>query len=213
MLLPVFTIDDIRSWAPCYDPARYLHEGWQGTALDILDCEDCPAVDRLWAVLRNECIDARTLRLFAVWCSRQALALIADPDPRSVAAIDTAERFAVGEATVDELAAAWDASADAWDAARGAAWVAARAARDAASGAARDAARDAANAAAWAAARAAWDASADASAAAWDASADASAAASAAAWAAAWDAARDAQVLYLRLLVSQVEPTVTLKLA
>ena len=37
---PVFTIDDIRSWKPCYDPARFLPEGWSGTALDILAVED-----------------------------------------------------------------------------------------------------------------------------------------------------------------------------
>ena len=127
-MLKVFTIDDIRSWRPCYDPTRYLPEGWQGTALDILDCEDCPAVDRLWVVLREESIDAQALRLFAVWCSRQALALIDNPDQRSVAACDTVERFAVGEATVDELAAAgaaaWDARDAAW-AARDAAWAAA----------------------------------------------------------------------------------------
>lgn len=158
-MLKVFTIDDIRAWSPCYDPARFLPEGWQGTALDILAVGECPAEDRLWVVLRQECIDARTLRLFAVWCARQALALIDNPDPRSVAAVDMAERFAVGEATVDELeaagAAAWDASAAAWAAARDAAGAAAGAAardanaavRAAASGtawaAARDAARDA----------------------------------------------------------------------
>ena len=171
-MLPVFTIADIRSWEPCYDPARYLHEGWQGTALDILAVEECPAVDRLWVVLREESIDAQALRMFAVWCSRQALALIDDPDPRSVAAVDMAERFANGEATSEELAAAWAA---AWDAASAAAWaaawaagsVAARDAARAASAAASYAARDAASAAASYAAR---DAARDAaSAAAWDA--------------------------------------------
>ncbi len=141
------TINDIRSWEPepCYDPALFLPEGWRGTALDILAVENCPAEDRLWVVLRQECIDARTLRLFAVWCARQALALIDDPDPRSVAACDTVERFANGKATVDELAAA---RAAARDAARGAA----RAAAGAAAGdAARAAAGAAAGDAAWAA--------------------------------------------------------------
>jgi hypothetical protein len=77
----------------------------------------------------------RTARLFAVWCARQALALVDNPDPRSVAACDVAERYANSEASKDELAAAWAA---AWDAARDAAWDAARdAARDAAWDAAR----------------------------------------------------------------------------
>lgn len=187
--MKTFAITNIRCWEPCYDPTRYLPADWQGTALDILDCEDCPAVDRLWVVIRNECIDARTLRLFAVWCARQALALIGDPDPRSVAALDTAERFANGEATVDELDAAGAAAG-------AAAWDARAAARDAARAAARDAAWDA-----WAAARAAARAAAwaAANAAAWDA-------ASAAAWdaanAAAWAAARGAQIDILREILT-----------
>jgi hypothetical protein len=172
-MLPVFGIDDIRNFRPrpCYDPSRYLPEGWQGTALDVLDVKDCPAADRLWVVLREECVSSRTLRLFAVWCARQALALVDNPDQRSVAACDTAERFANGEASKRALAAAWVA-------ARAAASVAAR---DAASAAARDAARDAA-----------WDAASVA------ASAAARDAASAAAWVAARDAARDAQIDILR---------------
>lgn len=172
-MLPVFGIDDIRNFRPrpCYDPSRYLPEGWQGTALDVLDVKDCPAADRLWVVLREECVSSRTLRLFAVWCARQALALVDNPDQRSVAACDTAERFANGEATERELAAA---RAAARDAARDAAWDAAwDAARDAAStaawAAARDAASTAARDAAWAAAwAAAWDVAWDVADAAWD---------------------------------------------
>jgi hypothetical protein len=61
----------------------------------------------------------RTARLFAVWCAREALKLVPNPDPRSVNACDVGERFANGGATKEELAAAraaaWDA---AWDAAR-----------------------------------------------------------------------------------------------
>ena len=32
----VFTIGDIRSWEPCYDPDKYLPEDWAGSALDML---------------------------------------------------------------------------------------------------------------------------------------------------------------------------------
>ena len=103
---PVFTIDDIRSWKPCYDPARFLPEGWSGTALDILAVEDCPANDRLWVVLREEALSARTARLFAVAVARAALALVENPDPRSIVAVDVAERHANGEASGDELDAA-----------------------------------------------------------------------------------------------------------
>ena len=184
-MLTTFSIDDIRNFRPrpCYDPSRYLPEGWQGTALDVLDVKDCPAADRLWVVLREECVSSRTLRLFAVWCARQALALVDNPDQRSVAACDTAERFANGEATERELAAAWAAARAA---ARDAAWAAARAA-----------ARDAAWAAAWAAA---WDAaSVAARAVAWDA---ARAAARDAAWDAAWDVAWAAQIDILREMLT-----------
>ena len=136
---PVFTIDEIRSWKPCYDPARFLPEGWSGTALDILAVEDCPANDRLWVVLREEALSARTARLFAVAVARAALALVENPDPRSIVAVDVAERHANGEASGDELDAAWAAARDA---ARDAAWAAARVATwDAARVAARDAAR------------------------------------------------------------------------
>ena len=132
MNLPVHTIADIRSYGPCYDPAKYLPEDWQGTALDILRVEACEVQDRFWVVLREGWIDDRTMRLFAVWCARQALALIEQPDPRSVAACDVAERYAMGQATKAE-------------------WAAAGAARDAARAAAGAAARDTAWAAAWAA--------------------------------------------------------------
>jgi len=117
MNLPIKTINDIRKLGPCYDPARYAPEDWTGTALDVLKAEQIPAVDRLWVVLHEGWIDERTARLFAVWCARETLKLISDPDPRSVAACDVAERYANGEATADELAAASAAaSAAAWDA-------------------------------------------------------------------------------------------------
>ena len=170
MELKTLTVDDIRSFRPCYDPTRFLPEDWRGTVIDILKVKDCTAKDRMWVVCREELIDARTLRLFAVWCARRAIKLIGNPDPRSVNACDIAERYANGDATDQELAAAWaDALDAAWDAAR-----------DAALAAARATAWDAAWDAAWAAARAA----------AWNA---ARAADRAAARAAAWDAARDAQ--------------------
>jgi hypothetical protein len=153
--------------------------------------EKCNRSDwMLWSLERIEHPrDHKKLRLFAIWCAkntpmkdgRTTGKLITDP--RSIAALDVAERFATGNATDAEMDAAWDA---AWTAARDAAWGAARdaaaaaawtAARDAAWGAARDAAADAARAAALAAAwTAAWGA---ARAAAWDAAADAALAAQA----------------------------------
>jgi len=57
----------------------------------------------------------KDLRLFAVWCAREALKLVKTSDERSINACNVAERFANGEATKEELDAAKDA---AWAAAR-----------------------------------------------------------------------------------------------
>jgi hypothetical protein len=126
--------------------------------------DNCPRADWLLWISNKLCQspDDRTLRLFAVWCARNTP--LADgrvtgdllTDPRSLAALDVAERYAAGKATDEELAAARDAAwaaEDAWDAAGAAAQAAAWAA-------ARDA--EAAWAAAW---DAAWDAAGDAEAA------------------------------------------------
>ncbi len=143
------TLQQIRDLSPCYDPKKYLPENWAGTVIDILNVEDCPANDRLWVVLREDFIDAKKLRLFAVWCAREALKLIDKPDQRSIEACNVAERYANGEATDDELSAAYSA---AYSAARSAAYYAAR---DAARSAAYSAADFAADFAARSAARSA----------------------------------------------------------
>ena len=168
------TVDQILEMRPCegYTQAR-IEELWNGkkalTPTEIAAL-DISADDRLWALVRL--MDERTQRIFACDCAERTLAVYEreypdDSRPRDTIAV--ARRYADGDATVEELAAAWDA---AWDAARNAAWAAAWAA---ARNAAWDAAWDAARNAAWAAARAA----------AW-------AAARAAARNAAWDAARNA---------------------
>ena len=97
----------------------------------------------IWLLVNSENeVTDRELRLIAVKCARQVQHLM--KDERSINALDVAERFANGEATQEELNAAWEAARAAWDAARAAgdaawaaAWEAARAARDAARAAAR----------------------------------------------------------------------------
>jgi hypothetical protein len=76
-------------------------------------------------------------------------------DPRSLAALDVAERHADKLATDEELAAAWDS-------ARAASWASARAARAAAPFDAAIAARNAAMDASWNTTLAAWNAARDA---------------------------------------------------
>ena len=100
------------------------------------------------------------LHEFACQCAEDALALVEQPDPRSVAAIKAKRAWLRGEITDKKLAAAsaaaW-AATDTWAyAAACTAWAAADAtAPDAAADAARDAALAAADGAAWAAACAA----------------------------------------------------------
>ena len=70
------------------------------------------------------------MHLFAVRCVRQIQHLISDE--RSLNALDVSEMYAVGNATSEEISAAWDAAwAASWDAALDAAREAWEAARDA----------------------------------------------------------------------------------
>jgi hypothetical protein len=153
------TLNKIREHSPCADGWSKLLRHLGKTQADdeplalvtVLDSNGLE--DALWCLRACDGID-RKARLYAVWCARQVQHLMTDP--RSLAALDVAERHANGEATDAELfaarAAAWDAARDAaraaawdasWDAAWAAAWAAATAAAwDAARGAAWDAARD-----------------------------------------------------------------------
>ena len=166
------TLNKIREHKPCTSGWEKLLSYLGKTKADdeplslftILDSNGLD--DALWCLRAVEGKD-KEIRLYTVWCARQVQHLMTDQ--RSIDALDVAERYANGEATDAELAAAldaaeaaraardaaWAAEAAAWGAARDAAW-AARAAR--AAWAAR-AALDAAEAAAWDAADAtAWDA-------------------------------------------------------
>ena len=180
------TVDRMHAKHPCGwnkedDGDNYTIERitrlWDGmparTLLEILDL-DISAADRIWAVTRF--LPDRENRLFAVWCARDKLSRIDNPDPRSIAACAVAERYAHGKATDEELSVANAAAADAaWTTTREAewtaAWVAAAVAR------AADAAWDIADTA-WYAADAEWNA------------ADAE-----------WDAAREKTIEYLRSIL------------
>jgi hypothetical protein len=102
----------------------------------------------LWVATRPSVLTDKELRLFAVFAARQVQHLMTDP--RSIEAINVAEKYAQGKAAHDELVAA-RAAADAAYAADAAARAAARAAAYAAADAAAYAAADAAAYAAYAA--------------------------------------------------------------
>ena len=116
------TLNRIREHEPCTD-------GWEKLLKHLgktqADDEDLPysvivesngLEDALWCC-RAEPQYNRQWRLFAVWCARQVQHLMTDQ--RSLDALDVAERYANGQATDEELSAAGDAArAAAWDAAR-----------------------------------------------------------------------------------------------
>ena len=136
------TLNQIRKKAPCKSGwvkllTHLSKTGADDEPLSIATVLDSNGLDdAIWCLRAVEGYD-REIRLYAVWCARQVQHLMTDP--RSIAALDVAERFAHGVATQQELAAASASASPAWDAARATA-----------NGAAEDAAEDAAWAAAWA---------------------------------------------------------------
>ena len=62
----------------------------------------------IWVATREGVLSDCDLRLFACWSVRQVWHLLTDERSRN--AVEIAERFAHGEATQGELAAAWSAA-------------------------------------------------------------------------------------------------------
>ena len=135
----------IRKFNPCYDPSEVVKDEnevlpvaeWVAKYRDSVKDK----ADIVWLLCRKEFMTDKDLRLFAVWCAREALKLVENPDPRSVEACNVAEKFANGEATQGEMAAARAATAGAIAAAMAADRAACTAACTAARAAAGDAAR------------------------------------------------------------------------
>ena len=151
----------LRKIGACYED-KELKELWGNafgkrrsvTPLEFAKCNHPKKEDLLWVLLRKDIIPETELHELA--CKFAETALLAErkaghePHPSSWVAIETKRRWLRGEATDEELAAAWMAARAA---ARAAAWGAARAAWAASEAAwAREAAREAAWMAAMAAA-------------------------------------------------------------
>lgn len=110
----------IRSFEPCYDPSKKgIPDNETLSAVEWVSKYRgvIPDKDILWLLLRKHFYSAKDLRLFAVWCAREALKLIDSPDPCSVNAVNVAERYANGDATYKQLASARAAAADTYAAA------------------------------------------------------------------------------------------------
>ena len=111
------TLNQIRAHDPCRDGWGRLLRGLGKTAADdeplwidtILDHNGLD--DALWCLHTIEGCD-REIRLYAVWCARRVYHLM--NDPRSVAALDVAERYARGEASDKELSLACAAAEEAY---------------------------------------------------------------------------------------------------
>ena len=68
-----FTMADLRSVYPCYDPTKFLPEDWTGTLDDLLVIEDCPAEDRIWIVCQLLARENRPKLInFANFCAANA---------------------------------------------------------------------------------------------------------------------------------------------
>jgi hypothetical protein len=167
----------IRSFNPCYNPLEVGISdeetlsvvGWVEKYRTVVKSKS----DIIWLLCRKEFMSDKDLRLFAVWCARNAYKYCIKEypiDPRTIAAVDCAEKFAHGNASIRELVfardAAWDATKtnmitrDVYIAAKAAACTTIGVSWDAAVSAARAARRDA-----WDDTDGDWDA--------WDAEADA----------------------------------------
>ncbi len=119
------TLNKIRESGPCADGWEKLlkHLGKTQADDEVLPfsviVESNGIDDALWCC-RAEPQYAKEWRLYAVWCARQVEHLMTDERSRN--ALNVAERYANGQATDEEFAAARAARDAAWAAARDAAW-------------------------------------------------------------------------------------------
>jgi hypothetical protein len=103
----------IRKFNPCYDPSKVITD--ETEELSVKQWVEkyrkvVPTKDILWLLSRKEFMSEKDLILFVVWCAREALKFVENPDERIVEACNVAERYANGEATKEELHTAHDAA-------------------------------------------------------------------------------------------------------
>ena len=114
------TYDHLIAMKPCYTPESIgINEGFEMNIPDFIrEFKDKvkSKKDIIWYLCRKQYMSDKDIRLFAVWCAREALKLIENPDTRSINACNIAERYAKGEATDEELRDAKDAAYSAWNA-------------------------------------------------------------------------------------------------
>ena len=107
------TLEKIRAHSPCAEGWTQLLAHLGKTKADSTPLplsvilESNGLEDTLWCFRAVDGFE-REKRLYVVWCARQVQLLMIDP--RSLAALDVAEQFANGQASLEELGAARDAA-------------------------------------------------------------------------------------------------------
>ena len=108
----------LRAANSCYGAAReneLIPEN--GLTIREVAALKIPVEDKIFAICKASNAPDNALREFACWCARNALNAERkagrEPDPRSWAAVDIAERYARGEASKAELDVAYYAASNA----------------------------------------------------------------------------------------------------
>ena len=76
------------------------------------------ATEKIRLLRKIETWTEKTARLFAVWCARESFK-ITEPTQAEIVCVNVAEKYALGKATQEELASAWESTWEsAWESAR-----------------------------------------------------------------------------------------------
>jgi hypothetical protein len=116
------------SWGPCYHSERIQRIFGNRKSFEVHELFDIaiPAHDRLWVLLREECVEPNILHEFACIVAEMSLNAWNNPDPRGSLALDSKKKWMAGE--IDTVKLVSDCSS-VWDYARhygsNAAWAAA----------------------------------------------------------------------------------------
>ena len=91
----------IRKFKPCYNPSEIISDEnetltvveWVQKYRNLVKSKE----DVIWLLCNKHFMSDKDMRLFAVWCAREALKLVDSPDERSINACYVSEKYANGE--------------------------------------------------------------------------------------------------------------------
>ena len=117
MYIKTMTLDTVLSGRPWYqeERVRRLARGREAfSAMEILELEELSIAEKFRIVLREELIEFSVLAEFVCRCAEEALKLVKDPDPRSLAAIAAKRAWINGEIDDEQLEAVRRDAFEAW---------------------------------------------------------------------------------------------------